>query len=296
MKLISPLNYSGNKVKLLGQIIPRIQKDIDIFVDAFAGSGVVSLNSNAKKIICNDINQHSIELVKYLYESDSASIINSMDSIIEKYGFTDSTNPDKHYIEYKHEGLSYYNKEPFTRLRKDYNTSKSVELLFALIIYGFNHYLRFNKKNLFNVPVGKVDFSASLRKKTTEFSEGIKKYDVDFIVGSYLNLDLYENCTSKSFVYFDPPYSITNAPYNTEWRKEDDQKLFGLFDYLTIRGIKVAMSNVFLSNGKENKDLIEWSKKYRIHYLNRQYRNANYQKINVSDTIEVLITNYELEE
>ena len=36
MKLISPLNYAGNKVKLLGQILSLFQKDIDIFVDAFA--------------------------------------------------------------------------------------------------------------------------------------------------------------------------------------------------------------------------------------------------------------------
>lgn len=295
MKLISPLNYAGNKVKLLGQILSLFQKDIDIFVDAFAGSGVVSLNSNAKKIICNDINEHSIELVKYLYESDSTSIIKSMEAIIEKYGFTDSTNPKNHYIEYKHEGLSHYNKEPFAKLREDYNTSKSVDLLFALIIYGFNHYLRFNKKKIFNVPVGKVDFSASLRKKTIEFSDGIKKHDVVFIVGSYLDLDLYKNCTSKSLVYFDPPYSITTAPYNSEWSKEDDQRLFDLFDYLTSKGIKVAMSNVFLSNGKENKELIEWSKKYKVNYMKRQYRNANYQKVNVTDTIEVLITNYELE-
>lgn len=292
MILISPLNYAGNKAKLLSQILCLFPKDIDLFVDAFAGSGVVSLNSNARKVICNDINEHSIQLIKYLYESESISIINSMNSIIKRYGFTDSTNPENHYIEYKHEGLSHYNKEPFLKLRNDYNNTKSTDLLFALIIYGFNHYLRFNKKKLFNVPVGKVDFSSSLRKKTIEFSDGIKSYDVDFVVGSYLDLDLYKNCTCKSFVYFDPPYSITTAPYNLEWSKEDDKKLFDLFDYLTNKGIKVALSNVFLSNGKENKELIEWSKKYKVHYMKRQYRNANYQKVNVTDSIEVLITNY----
>lgn len=296
MTLISPLNYAGNKAKLLNEILCLFPTNIDLFVDAFAGSGIVSLNSNAKKIICNDIDAHAIELVKYLYESTAEEIINSMEEIIKKYGFTDSTNPSNRYIEYKHEGLSRYNKEPYLKLREDYNATKRTDLLYALIIYGFNHYLRFNKKDLYNVPVGKVDFSSSLRQKTIDFCNGIKKHDVDFRVGSYLNLELYKDCTDESLVYFDPPYSITTAPYNINWSQDDDKKLFDLFDCLTSKGIKAAMSNVFLSNGKENIELIDWSQKYKIHYMRRQYRNANYQKINVTDSIEVLITNYEVEE
>jgi len=290
--IISPLNYAGNKAKLLKEILCLFPKDIDVFVDAFAGSGIVSFNSGAKKVICNDINEHAIDLVKYLYTVNSEDIINSMNAIIKKYGFTDSTNIKNKYIELRHEGLSHYNKQPFQELKQDYNKTKQIELLFALIIYGFNHYLRFNKTDLYNVPVGKVDFSDSLRKKTVEFSNEIKKYEVEFIVGTYLSEELYKNCTDKSFVYFDPPYSITTAPYNVNWDKEDDKRLFDLFDSLSERGIKVAMSNVFLSNGKENKELIEWAKKYNVHYMKRQYRNANYQKINVTDSIEVLITNY----
>ena len=178
----------------------------------------------------------------------------------------------------------------------DYNESKKTELLYALIIYGFNHYLRFNSKDLFNVPVGKVDFSESLRKKTVEFVNEAKKYNAKFIVGSYLDEKLYSNCTQDSFVYFDPPYLVTTAPYNSQWSQKDDFELFSLIDKLTERGIKVAMSNVFLSNGKQNDELIKWSKKYNVHYLKRQYRNANYQKVNVTDSVEVLITNYKLED
>ncbi len=293
--LISPLNYAGNKAKLLNEIIRLFPQDIDLFVDAFAGSGMVSLNSNAQKVICNDINKHTIELVKYLYDKDSEEIIKEMNLIIEKYGFTDSTNKKNQYIEYKHEGLSYYNKKPFEKLKSDYNEKQETNLLFALIVFGFNHYLRFNKKHMFNVPVGKVDFSASLRTKTIDFCNGVKKYNIDFKVGSYLDLDLYKECTNKSIVYFDPPYSITHAPYNVDWDSSDDKQLFDLFDYLSEKGIKAALSNVFISNGKENTNLIEWSKKYNVHYVKRQYRNANYQKKNITDSIEVFITNYQVE-
>ena len=289
---ISPLNYPGNKAKSLKELLDIIPTDIDIFVDAFAGSGIVSFNSDSKEIVCNDINEHSTELIKYLYENSGESIISSMNRIIAEYGFTDSTNPNNHYVEHKHEGLSKYNKEPFKKLKEDYNKDKDTEKLFALIIFGFNHYLRYNKKDLFNVPVGKVDFSNSLREKTIDFCAQAKKYKAFFSNLDYQDNELYKRCTNKSFVYFDPPYLVTTAPYNGEWSQQDDYNLFKLFDLLTERGIKVALSNVFISNGKKNEKLIKWSEKYHIHYLKRQYRNANYQKVNVTDSVEVLITNF----
>lgn len=289
---ISPLNYTGNKAKSIDEINAILPKDIDLFVDAMCGSCMVSFNSCAKRLICNDSNPFILELVKYLYFNDGNKIIESMDSIIQKYGFTDSTNPSNHYVEYKHEGLSKYNKNAFKMLKDSYNSNPTTEELFALVIYGFNHYLRFNGSGQYNVPVGKVDFSASLRTKTIEFCNQSKKYKASFSNKDYLDKNLYNECNSSSLVYFDPPYLVTTAPYNGQWDQNDDLKLFELFDELNAKGIRVAMSNVFLSNGKQNTKLIEWSKKYNVHYLKRQYRNANYQKINVTDSVEVLITNF----
>ena len=40
----SPLNYTGNKFKLLKQLIPYLEKTENL-VDVFAGSGLVALNS-----------------------------------------------------------------------------------------------------------------------------------------------------------------------------------------------------------------------------------------------------------
>lgn len=290
--IISPLNYAGNKAKVLKNLINLFPSNIDLFVDVFAGSGIVAFNSNVPKILCNDIDPHAIELVKYLYFNNSEDILESMDNIIKKYGLTDSTCQENKYIEKKHEGLSEYNKLPYNKLKQDYNKTKDTNLLFALVIFGFNHYLRFNSKNEYNIPVGKVDFSESLRRKTVDFVNEAKKYDATFKIGSYLESDLYSLCTNRSLVYFDPPYSITTAPYNSKWSSKDDENLFQLFDALTAKGIRVAMSNIFLSNGKENSFLIEWSKKYNVFTIVRQYRNANYQKKNITDSIEVLITNY----
>jgi adenine-specific DNA-methyltransferase len=47
----SPINYVGNKYRLIKQIIPLFPKNISMFVDAFGGSGTVLMNTNADHYI-----------------------------------------------------------------------------------------------------------------------------------------------------------------------------------------------------------------------------------------------------
>lgn len=42
----SPLNYTGGKYKLLPQLLEIFPKEIDTFVDLFAGGGNVAVNPN----------------------------------------------------------------------------------------------------------------------------------------------------------------------------------------------------------------------------------------------------------
>lgn len=59
-----------------------------------------------------------------------------------------------------------------------------------------------------------------------------------------------------------------------------------------IEKIKFALSNVFFNNGLANKELQEWSGKYKVHLLKINYSNSNYQRNKLGETKEVLITNY----
>ena len=68
-------------------------------------------------------------------------------------------------------------------------------------------------------------------------------------------------------------------------------------DELNEKGIKFALSNVFMHKGMENKRLIEWAEKYFVYFINSNYNNSNYHsKAREHDTIEVLITNYRRED
>ena len=65
--------------------------------------------------------------------------------------------------------------------------------------------------------------------------------------------------------------------------------MLSILDDLHNNNIKWALSN----NLKyENEQLIKWMKKYNVHYLQADYSNCNYHKINRNKDTEVLITNY----
>ncbi len=286
----SPLNYTGNKFKVLKQIIPLLSTDKKIICDVFCGSGLVSLNSNYSRIIMNDNFSQIIDIINMFMDEDLDSLIREIDCMINKYGFTDTYKNNKSkYLEKKHEGLSKYNKEPFERLRSDYINRPTPLLLFILTIFSFNHYIRFNKKGVYNLPVGKVDFSKSLREKTKMYSEALKLKNITLLNKDFRDKLLYEK---DALYYFDPPYLITSAPYNTNWGIDEECQLLKILDGLDLKGKKFALSNVLRSNGKENSILIKWSKKYHIHKINRKYTNSSYQKKNLSEAEEVLITNY----
>ena len=288
---MNPISYPGNKNQVLEQIVPAFAKDCSSFVDVFGGCGVVGVNSGYKLVHCNDINKYSIEVLRFFYEHTFEEVIDGLESIIEAYGLTYSrVKPKGFYIEYRHEGLSLYNKEGYLRLKEDYNHEHETIKLIALLIYGFNHYLRFNRSGQFNVPVGKVDLSGSIYDNLKAFIPGIKPVSLSFSTLDFRDSSLYED--KDAFFYFDPPYLVTSAPYNVGWGEREEKDLLALLSSLDSRGSKFALSNVVLSNGKVNTLLKNWSMGFRIIPIRRQYRHANYQKKNITDTEEVLVVNY----
>ena len=62
----SPLNYTGNKYRILPQITKYFPKKVNTFVDLFCGGATVGFNIDANKIILIDSNPRIINLLKTL--------------------------------------------------------------------------------------------------------------------------------------------------------------------------------------------------------------------------------------
>ncbi|MCE8162666.1 MAG: Dam family site-specific DNA-(adenine-N6)-methyltransferase [Candidatus Moeniiplasma glomeromycotorum] len=289
----SPINYTGNKYKLLKQILPFFPKRINKFIDAFGGSGTMIVNVPAKKYFYNDNNNHVVSLIEYFKKNSYEFIIEKVEKLVEKF-FLSNTYKNG-YEKYKivgNEGLSKYNKDDYRKLRDYYNETSDISALFCLVIFGFNHQIRFNEKKLFNIPVGKTDFNEKVRKNLKKFCEKLKNIDVEVKNKDFSEFLKETEVNSDDFVYCDPPYFIADATYNVGWGIKEEKKLLEVLSSLDGKGVKFALSNVVESNGRKNNILINWAKKYKVNYLDFSYKNSNYQRKNKGRTIEVLVTNY----
>ena len=84
---ISPIFYMGNKKKLINKgLIGLFPKNISMFVDLFAGSCIVSMNTEASKYIINDIDTNLIDLYNMFKFNEADTIIEHIENRIEEYG------------------------------------------------------------------------------------------------------------------------------------------------------------------------------------------------------------------
>lgn len=299
----SPLNYIGGKHKLLPQILPLFPEISGTFIDLFCGGCNVGINVKANRVILNDIDEN----LRYLYNTfrnmDKDVLIEMIEGIIDKYGLSRSDIYGyEHYGCESSKGLGEYNKQPYLKLREDFNEHINFDyyyyaILYVLIVYSFNNQIRFNSNGKFNLPVGKRDYNTKMQKKLFDFIDRLKEGNfvitsIDFEV---FNLDGYGE---NDFIYADPPYLITCATYNEQggWNEDKERALYKFLDKANEQGIRFALSNVLRSKGKENAILLKWlegNSQYRAISLDFNYSNSNYQtKDRSSGSEEVLIVNY----
>lgn len=275
----SPLNYTGGKYKLLPQLLELFPKQVNTFVDLFAGGGNVSVNVKAEKVVFNDLMWQVPEMLQEFKKIGVEESLRKIDGYISSYD------------------LSKENKEGYLALRELYNKGKSDPLmLYTLICYSFNNQIRFNNKGAYNMPFGKdrSSFNPTLREKFITFVQRLQSMEIQFSSKDFRELDL-DTLGENDFVYCDPPYLITVASYNENggWGEQAERDLLAKLDTLNKAGVKFGLSNVFESKGKENIILKEWAKGYIVHYLDHTYSNCSYHKKDKqSKDIEVFITNY----
>ncbi len=278
----SPINYPGNKYFLLPKLENYFPKNKNIiFCDVFGGSGTVSFNSQAKKIIYNEKSKEVYEIIKFLYETDQDNILDLVYKIINKYE------------------LSKENKKGYLKLREEYNKNKDVVYLYVLTNYAFNNQIRFNSKGEFNTPFGqgKSHFSEYTKNKIIKFKNEISNKDIEFYNLDYqefIKLMKEKYNKEKIFFYFDPPYLITTGSYNdgkryeSFWNEKEEINLYNLInEFKNNDNINFALSNVVEHKGRLNNILNDWIVKYHFEYLEKDYSNSNYQTSGVSKEVIV---------
>ena len=300
--LQSPLNYTGGKYRLIEQFRDIFPKNINTFYDVFAGGLNVAINFEADHYKAIEKNGELSNLLNYIKENNFEYLNRKIVEIISNYELSQSHIHGYHFYDSDSSGgLGKYNKNKYLKLREDFNNKKYPKnqkylFLLVLIFYSFNNQIRFNKKNEFNLPVGKRDYNGSLRKKLSSFNAVLNLKNIEIIHSDFRSINI-NKINKDDFVYLDPPYLLGTASYNEAggWTLADEKDLYSFLAKLNDKQIRFALSNVIEHKGEKNALLVEFIKEYKLktHKISYNYNNSNYQsKAKTNSTQEVLITNY----
>ena len=294
----SPMFYVGDKYKLIREIRTHFPTHINRLIEPFVGGGSVMMNVDADAYLLNDIDSYVIGLHRMLclYVGREQEFYTEFYRIVDQYGLSLSyrENPVPQELRKAHPKTYFakYNKEAYQQLKRDFiaGGQHNWMQLYVLLIYGFNRMLRFNRKGLFNLPVGNVDYNQNTHDALEDYfrllaTKRVAWYNKDFRI--FLNAIEYQ---VDDLVYLDPPYLITFSEYNKLWNDETERDLLALLDNMNARGIRFAISNVTHYRGRTNTLFLEWSEQYHSHSINSNYISFNDNSI--KQFSEVLVTNY----
>lgn len=273
----SPLNFIGGKHDLIDFLKSNMPKDINTFYDLFGGGFNVGINSDANKVIYNDVNFKVRELLEYITNADMKEFYKYISNTITKLG------------------LSKENKESYLKLREKYNktpiSSRDCRDLFLLIMFGFQQQIRFNSNLDYNNPVGQAGFNDKILEKLISFARITKEKKVFYYSEDYSRFMDYIN--KDDFVYIDPPYLITLGSYNdgkrgfNGWNEKEEIRLLEFLDKLNSNNIRFMLSNVLTHKDKTNQILKNW-------IIKNNYKVIEYGQKARGNRSEIIIVNYEV--
>lgn len=289
----SPILYMGNKSRLIRRgLILLFPKNINAFIDVFAGSGIVSMNTTAKHYVLNDIDSTLQKYYSMFATHYHQTIIKHIKQRIIDFNLPQKTTircfSDKTEVE------NY--KKAYHRFRDIYNKNKNTLDLYTLMFFAFSQQFRVNQQGNFNMPFGNNCFSLQNEKNIINGCNFFAKQNLTIYNKDFIDLFSTIKIDKNDFVYFDSPYSITTATYNEQkqWNKNDDLRLFQICKNLHSKGVKFGMSNVFINKGVENTLLKDFCKTNNFNVFSPnsfQYHACG--KANQKQQ-EVYICNYEV--
>ena len=274
------IKWAGGKRRLFDQLLSYFPKNFNNYYEPFLGGGAVFFELYArgmldnKKVFLSDINAeliNSFNMVK-----------NNPYEIITKLKYFKANHSKDFYYDIRDKDRQ----ENFKTLDK---LSKAARFIY-LNKTCFNGLYRVNKKGCFNTPIGSyknpniVDEHTILNASKALQNAAIEHKSFD----SVLNL-----AKKGDLVYFDPPYYPLNETANFTsydahcFLKDEQIKLFEVFEKLSANGVEVAHSN------SDTEFINKLYKKYNINIV-RANRFVN-SKVNCRGKInEVLVRNIKM--
>lgn len=305
--LRSPIIYWGNKFKLLDFINENLPEGIDTIVDCFGGSGVVSLNFGfkGKKVIYNELDPKIVELIQVFLRNDLKDIERWMVEITKETEL-ENFRTEKQRTKQTEEQRKAETKK-WCEAKNHLNAIREYTPRDEWVIKAF----RISRLGIFNRYVFKGEDLSGQPGSYKEIKPDVDKianfkyaFKAEIINGSYVDvlnklicqrenepLNEFDELDewSNIFVYLDPPYFNTSADYNSNWKKEDEDRLLGFLKELDGFKIKWMLSNI------PNDHLIEFAKTYGYYTKIKKYKHSSISGAD-KEVEEFIMMNYKPKE
>ena len=265
------IKWAGGKKQLLEQINKYLPQKYNKYLEPFAGGGALFFYLLPNKAILIDNNKELINCYRVI-QNIIGELINSL---------------KKH----KNEKDYFYKIRSLDRIPEEFKKLSSVERASRTIFLNkccFNGLYRVNSKGEFNVPFGKYENPKFCDEENLLTVNKVLK-DIQIINGDFK--ECLELAEKDDFIYFDPPYQPISTTANftsytkENFNKEDQMRLFKVYEELDNRGCKVMLSNSY------NDFILELYKNYDVKIVHAR-RSINSDASRRGQIKEVLIINY----
>lgn len=265
------IKWAGGKKQLLEQINKYLPQKYNKYLEPFAGGGALFFYLLPNKATLIDNNEELINCYRVI-QNKIGELINSL---------------KKH----KNEKDYFYKIRSLDRIPEEFKKLSSVERASRTIFLNrccFNGLYRVNSKGEFNVPFGKYENPKFCDEENLLTVNKVLK-DIQIINGDFK--ECLELAEKDDFIYFDPPYQPVSTTANftsytkENFNKEDQVRLFKVYEELDNRGCKVMLSNSY------NEFILDLYKKYDLKTVYAR-RAINSDASGRGQIKEVLIINY----
>ena len=232
------IKWVGGKTQLLKElkeIISLALKEDSYYYEPFCGGAALALDLEHKNTILNDLNSELINMYRVIKHKPE-------ELIAELKCFQNSHNPEFYY--------HIRNLDRTDALSKMSDVVKAARTIY-LNKTCFNGLYRVNSKGQFNSPIGRTSSGKTPDIVQEDLIREMSQYlkTVQFHNGDYR--ESLVHAKNGDVVFFDPPYdqdeSISSegfVGYQKEgWTRENLKELKQLCDELSIRGVKVVLTN-----------------------------------------------------